>query len=147
MFAGQMGSHYPRAHHSPMLNPSARILPHPMSALSQLSSQIGQGSFTHGSPSSSGSQSATPSPSSSAQEEEAKYHSKVHEWEQRITGVLQADQHETARYLAAVCSATESVFCLDEILITLYRSICWHFYSIYSSKLMLIYKCNIVLHY
>uniref|UniRef100_A0A8C1MCZ4 TOX high mobility group box family member 2 n=1 Tax=Cyprinus carpio TaxID=7962 RepID=A0A8C1MCZ4_CYPCA len=62
---------------SPMLNPSARILPHPMSALSQLSSQIGQGSFTHGSPSSSGSQSATPSPSSSAQEEEAKYHSQI----------------------------------------------------------------------
>ncbi|KAI2663942.1 TOX high mobility group box family member 2 [Labeo rohita] len=76
-FAGQAGSHYPRAHHSPMLNPSARILSHPMSALSQLSSQIGQGSFTHGSPSSSGSQSATPSPSSSAQEEEAKYHSKI----------------------------------------------------------------------
>ncbi|XP_065128492.1 TOX high mobility group box family member 2 isoform X1 [Paramisgurnus dabryanus] len=76
-FTGQSGSHYPRAHHSPMLNRSARILPHPMSALSQLSSQIGQGSFTHGSPSSSGSQSATPSPSSSAQEEEAKYHSKI----------------------------------------------------------------------
>ncbi|KAG1963370.1 thymocyte selection-associated high mobility group box protein TOX [Pimephales promelas] len=76
-FAGQAGSYYPRAHHSPMLNRSARILPHPMSALSQLSSQIGQGSFTHGSPSSSGSQSATPSPSSSAQEEEAKYHSKI----------------------------------------------------------------------
>ncbi|XDV35194.1 hypothetical protein PO909_005188 [Leuciscus waleckii] len=75
-FAGQAGSYYPRAHHSPMLNRSARILPHPMSALSQLSSQIGQGSFTHGSPSSPGSQSATPSPSSSAQEEEAKYHSK-----------------------------------------------------------------------
>ncbi|XP_016408149.1 TOX high mobility group box family member 2-like [Sinocyclocheilus rhinocerous] len=78
VFAGQLGGHYPRAHHSPMLNPSARILPHPMSALSQLSSQIGQGSFTHGSPSSSGSQSATPSPSSSAQEEEAKYHSKTY---------------------------------------------------------------------
>lgn len=92
MFAGQMGSHYPRAHHSPMLNPSARILPHPMSALSQLSSQIGQGSFTHGSPSSSGSQSATPSPSSSAQEEEAKYHLKVQEREQQSAGVLQADQ-------------------------------------------------------
>lgn len=52
-----------------------------MSALSQLSSQIGQGSYTHGSPSSSGSQSATPSPSSSAQEEEAKYHAKVQEVE------------------------------------------------------------------
>lgn len=113
VFAGQVGSHYPRAHHNPMLNPSARILPHPMSALSQLSSQIGQGSFTHGSPSSSGSQSATPSPSSSAQEEEAKYHLKVQEREQQSAGVLQADQHETARYLTVECSTTESVFFLD----------------------------------
>ncbi|XP_056607495.1 TOX high mobility group box family member 2 isoform X2 [Triplophysa dalaica] len=76
-FTGQSGGYYPRAHHSPMINTSARILPHPMSALSQLSSQIGQASYTHGSPSSSGSQSATPSPSSTAQEEEAKYHAKL----------------------------------------------------------------------
>ncbi|KAK1796410.1 hypothetical protein P4O66_009467, partial [Electrophorus voltai] len=75
--AGQDSSHYPPPRHAPMLSRSPRILPHPMSALSQLSSQIGRGSFTHGSPSSPGSQSATPSPSSSAQEEEADYHTKI----------------------------------------------------------------------
>ncbi|XP_072540891.1 TOX high mobility group box family member 2 isoform X2 [Salminus brasiliensis] len=75
--AGPDGGRYPPAGHAPMLNRSPRILPHPMSALSQLSSQIGRGSFTRGSPSSPGSQSATPSPSSSAQEEEADYHTKI----------------------------------------------------------------------
>ncbi|XP_030634414.1 LOW QUALITY PROTEIN: TOX high mobility group box family member 2 [Chanos chanos] len=74
---GQDGSRYPSARPAPMLNRSPRIPPHPMSALSQLSSQIGRGTRMHGSPSPPGSQSATPSPSSSAQEEEADYHSKI----------------------------------------------------------------------
>lgn len=75
--AGSDSGHYPRAHHAPKLNTPPSILPHPMSALSQLSSRIG--SFTYASPSSVGSQSATPSPSNSTQEEEADYHAKVQE--------------------------------------------------------------------
>ncbi|XP_016091735.1 TOX high mobility group box family member 2-like [Sinocyclocheilus grahami] len=106
VFAGQVGGHYPRAHHSPMLNPSARILPHPMSALSQLSSQIGQGSFTHGSPSSSGSQSATPSPSSSAQEEEAKYHSKA--YKRKTEAAKKEYLKALAAYRASLVSKTYS---------------------------------------
>ncbi|GAA6104328.1 TOX high mobility group box family member 2 isoform X1 [Tachysurus ichikawai] len=77
--AGSDSGHYPRAHHAPKLNTPTSILPHPMSALSQLSSRIGRGSFTYASPSSVGSQSATPSPSNSTQEEEADYHAKVQE--------------------------------------------------------------------
>ncbi|XP_031423881.1 TOX high mobility group box family member 2 isoform X1 [Clupea harengus] len=69
--------HYHTARPPPMLSRSPRILPHPMSALSQLSSQIGRGGLPHGSPSPPGSKSATPSPSSSAQEEETDYHSKI----------------------------------------------------------------------
>ncbi|XP_053493025.1 TOX high mobility group box family member 2 isoform X2 [Ictalurus furcatus] len=75
--AGSDSGHYPRAHHAPKLNTPPTILPHPMSALSQLSSRIGRGSFTYASPSSVGSQSATPSPSNSTQEEEADYHAKI----------------------------------------------------------------------
>ncbi|KAK3556875.1 hypothetical protein QTP70_022376 [Hemibagrus guttatus] len=75
--AGSDSGHYPRAHHAPKLNTPPSILPHPMSALSQLSSRIGRGSFTYASPSSVGSQSATPSPSNSTQEEEADYHAKI----------------------------------------------------------------------
>lgn len=77
--AGSDSGHYPRAHHAPKLNTPPSILPHPMSALSQLSSRIGRGSFTYASPSSVGSQSATPSPSNSTQEEDADYHAKVQE--------------------------------------------------------------------
>ncbi|TVK90430.1 TOX high mobility group box family member 2 [Bagarius yarrelli] len=75
--AGSDSGPYPRAHHAPKLNTPPSILPHPMSALSQLSSRIGRGSFTYASPSSVGSQSATPSPSNSTQEEEADYHAKI----------------------------------------------------------------------
>ncbi|KAM9482488.1 TOX high mobility group box family member 2 isoform 4-T4 [Clarias gariepinus] len=75
--AGSDSGHYPRAHHAPKLNTPPSILPHPMSALSQLSSRIGRGSFTYASPSSVGSQSATPSPSNSTQEEDADYHTKI----------------------------------------------------------------------
>ncbi|XP_023692131.1 TOX high mobility group box family member 2 isoform X3 [Paramormyrops kingsleyae] len=72
------GSHYDAIHHNPLINRSPRILPHHMSALSQLSSQVGlRSAITHGSPSPPGSKSATPSPSSSTQEEETDSHLKI----------------------------------------------------------------------
>ncbi|XP_067101631.1 TOX high mobility group box family member 2-like [Osmerus mordax] len=71
------GSHYHPARHNPLISRSPRILPHPMSALSQLNSQVGRSALTHGSPSPPGSKSATPSPSSSNQEEETDSHFKI----------------------------------------------------------------------
>lgn len=75
------GAHYEAArnHHS-LINSSPPILPNPMSALSQLNSQVSRGVLPHGSPSPPGSKSATPSPSSSNQEEETDPHSKVLMW-------------------------------------------------------------------
>ncbi|XP_036840020.1 TOX high mobility group box family member 2 isoform X1 [Oncorhynchus mykiss] len=73
------GSHYDLSRHNPhLINMSPRILSHqPMSALSQLNSQVGRSALTHGSPSPPGSKSATPSPSSSTQEEETDSHHKM----------------------------------------------------------------------
>ncbi|XP_024001344.2 TOX high mobility group box family member 2-like, partial [Salvelinus sp. IW2-2015] len=73
------GSHYDLSRHNPhLINMSPRILSHqPMSALSQLNSQVGRSALTHGSPSPPGSKSATPSPSSSTQEEEIDSHHKM----------------------------------------------------------------------
>nr|XP_023853286.1 TOX high mobility group box family member 2-like [Salvelinus alpinus] len=73
------GSHYDLSRHNPhLINMSPRILSHqPMSALSQLNSQVGRSALTHGSPSPPGSKSATPSPSSSTQEEEIDSHHKL----------------------------------------------------------------------
>ncbi|XP_048877868.1 TOX high mobility group box family member 2 isoform X3 [Brienomyrus brachyistius] len=72
------GSHYDAVHHNPLINRSPRMLPHHMSALSQLSSQVGlRSAIAHASPSPPGSKSATPSPSSSAQEEETDSHLKI----------------------------------------------------------------------
>ncbi|XP_028969963.1 TOX high mobility group box family member 2 isoform X3 [Esox lucius] len=73
------GSHYDLSRHNPhLINRSPRILSHhPMSALSQLNSQVGRSTLTHGSPSPPGSKSATPSPSSSTQDEETDSHHKI----------------------------------------------------------------------
>eukprot|EP00063_Salmo_salar_P012841 XP_013987676.1 PREDICTED: TOX high mobility group box family member 2-like isoform X4 [Salmo salar] len=73
------GSHYDLSRHNPhLINRSPRILSHhPMSAMSQLNSQVGRSALTHGSPSPPGSKSATPSPSSSTQEEEIDSHHKI----------------------------------------------------------------------
>lgn len=74
------GTHYDPARNHPLINSSPPILPNPMSALSQLNTQVSRSALPHGSPSPPGSKSATPSPSSSNQEEESDPHLKVLMW-------------------------------------------------------------------